>query len=65
MQNESVSSQIADVLTKNVISSDSLTMSLIGIQADLCWQDQQRPALFHRHRTEARVWRAAELQQGL
>ncbi|MPM01485.1 hypothetical protein SDC9_47725 [bioreactor metagenome] len=34
MQNESVSSQIADVLTKNVISSDSLTMSLIGIQAD-------------------------------
>lgn len=34
MQNEGVSNQIANALTNYVISNDSLTMSLIGIQAD-------------------------------
>lgn len=34
MQNESQSNQIADALAKYVIADDSLTFSLIGIQAD-------------------------------
>lgn len=34
MQNEGQSTQIADALAKYVVANDSLTMSLIGIQAD-------------------------------